>query len=128
MLLLVRGFLVLVFVVTASCADGDLDNETIAKQGPIVACESSLPKNGDRCDTTKVAAEAYCRLGSCRTKCEEECFCRSTGRWECFLYCRDELGCGTTPLCGVDCTDAAVPPKDTAPPPMDTAVDDTSTD
>ena len=128
MLAAMRCWIVLAFALTASCADGDLDDETAAKAdgaiapGPLVACDGTrAPKTNDRCDSTEVPEDAYCRAGSCDKQCVEECFCKS-GRWDCRLFCRDSFGCGTPPLCGVGCggVDAAVP--------MDTAVADTSTD
>ena len=99
---------------TMACANGGLDGESAATadaaaQQAVVSCTSArLPKSGERCDTSEVPAAAYCRLGSCDKQCEDECFCRSNGRWECLLFCRDSYGCGTTPICGVNCADAAV--------------------
>jgi hypothetical protein len=106
--------------VCCACANGGASDETppgaktdSSTSTPIVDCKERFPVNGERCDTTTTAPNAYCRARSCNEGCEDECFCRGTGRWECLLYCRDQLGCGSTPLCGVDCMDAAVAP-DTA--------------
>jgi len=109
--------------VGSGCADGDAsDAPAVDASGPAVECTERFPLNGERCNTTTTAPNAYCRARSCNTGCEDECFCRGNGRWECLLYCRDELGCGTTPLCGVNCTDAAV---GTDTPSTDTASSDT---
>ena len=106
---MLRGLLLLAFVLSSGCAEGDLDDETArgadaSAQTPLVGCESGrLPKTGERCDPAEIPADGYCRLSPCSTKCDDECFCRSDGRWECRLFCRDDFGCGTPPLCGVSC-------------------------
>jgi hypothetical protein len=116
-----RALLALLATVFCACANGGASDETSSDarvdslaSAPIVDCKERFPVNGERCDTTTTAPNAYCRARSCNKGCEDECFCRGTGRWECLLYCRDELGGGSTPLCGVDCVDAATAEPDTA--------------
>src|SRR3712207_4292169 len=101
---MVRPWTLAAFVFVAGCADGDVNDEGGAKsdgsttptdappgvdaKAPIVKCQSgTLPRTGDRCDSSEVTADAYCRLGSCNKQCEDECSCAS-GVWQCRVFCR----------------------------------------
>lgn len=97
-------FLTVAVAVAAVAGCSSSEDATSSASDAIVACSTTLPKTGQRCDPATVPAGAYCRLISCSSQCADECSCGTDGRWTCTNSCRDAYGCGTPPLCGVGCT------------------------